>query len=340
MKLSKNALICNLLFISLLFLSLSCNKDDNSELIGNWVEQSVYEGKARSDAASFVIGNIGYAGTGYNGDEDERYTDFWAYDSDRNTWTQIADFPGEARNGAFGFSANGKGYVGAGYTGEVRLNDLYAYDPVTNSWERKADFAGTARYGAVAFSINDVGYVGTGYDGNYLKDFYAYYPLTDTWEAKTSYFGNKRRDAVAFVIDGLGYVCTGINNGTYENDFYAYDPTTDEWIVKRKIANVSKDEKYDDAYTIVRSNAVAIVINGKAYVATGTIGNLKNDVWEYNPKTDLWSQMTSFEGTTRKDAVAFSTASGRGFVATGSNVSSEFDDNWEFKPHDPYEEDD
>jgi N-acetylneuraminic acid mutarotase len=337
MKLSKNNLIYSLLSISLFSMSLSCKKDGDVDLVGNWVEQSVYEGYARSDAACFVIGNTSYVGTGYDGDE--RLSDFWAYDSERNNWTQIADFPGTPRNAACAFSANGKGYVGTGYTGDTRLKDFWEYDPGSNSWMQKTDFGGSDRYGAVAFSINDVGYIGTGYDGSYLKDFWAYYPLTDTWEQKTSFGGNKRRDAVSFVMNGKGYICTGINNGTYENDFYVYDPSSDLWTANRKITDVS-DDSYDDDYTIVRSNAVAFVINDKAYIATGTIGNLKNDVWEYNPSTDLWDQKTNFEGTTRKDAVAFTTQNGRAFVGTGSNISYEFDDIWEFKPNDTYNKED
>jgi N-acetylneuraminic acid mutarotase len=318
-------------------LLFSCKKSPNEDLIGNWIEQSEFEGVARSDAAFFVIGNVGYIGTGYDGDE--RLSDFWAYDSENNSWTALADFPGEPRNAAVGFSASGKGYIGTGYNGDTRLKDFWEYNPVANSWIQKADFAGSERYGAVAFSINDIGYVGTGYDGNYLKDFWAYYPLTDTWEQRTSYGGSKRKDAVGFVISGKGYICTGINNGAYEKDFYVYDPSNDSWNAKRKIANVS-DDSYDDNYTIVRSNAVSLVINNKAYIASGTIGNLKNDVWEYDPAADLWKQKTNFEGTTRTDAVSFSTDNGRAFLTTGRSVSAEFDDIWEFKPNDTYNKED
>jgi len=337
MKIFRNPLLVSLLSISLLLISNSCKKDPDTPLVGNWTEQSDFEGVARSDAASFSIGNTGYVGTGYDGEE--RLNDFWSYDPARNSWTQIAAFEGTPRNGAVGFSALGKGFVGTGYDGETRLGDFWQYDPGTNTWDSvTATGAPSARFGAVSFTINNIGYVGTGYDGNYLKDFWAYDPASNTWSHKNSFGGSKRRDAVGFVLDGKGYICTGINNGSYEEEFYMYDPAGDTWIVKRKIAPVS-EEGFDDDYTIARSNAVAIVIGGKAYITTGTSGSLNNDVWEYDPLTDLWKQKTAFEGSARTDAVAFSTDDGRAFIVTGKSSTFQFDDIWEFKPNDEYDKD-
>jgi N-acetylneuraminic acid mutarotase len=334
MKIITNRIAIGLLSVSFFLLASSCHKSSTTTLVGNWVQQSEFEGVARSSATAFSIGNLGYVGAGYDGEV--RLKDFWSYDPDRNSWTQIAEFPGTARNSAVGFSAAGKGFVGFGYTGDVKLRDFWQYDPGTNTWDSiTAPNGPAARYGAVAFSINDIGYVGTGYDGNYLKDLWAYDPANNTWTQKNSYGGSKRRDAVAFVIDGKGYICTGVNNGSYENELYMYDPQADSWTAKRKISDVS-DQSYDDNYTIIRSNAVAFVMSGKAYIATGTIGSLKSDVWEYDPVTDLWSPKTNFEGSPRTDAVAFSTSSGRGYVLTGKSTSYQFDDIWEFKPNDVY----
>ncbi len=324
------------LFASLAVLFASCDGDDEVDILGNWVNLSDFEGVTRGDAVSFSIGDYGYVGTGYDGTT--RLKDFWRYDSQTNYWTQIAEFPGDARNAAVGFSAAGKGYVGTGYNNDrVRLNDFWEYDPTLDKWTRKADFAGTARYGAVAFSINNIGYIGSGYDGNYLKDFWAYDPASDTWEQKVSIVGSKRMDAVAFVINNKGYVVTGINNGAYVNDMLEYDPATGLWTEKRKISDVS-DETYDDDYTIIRSNAASMVIGNKAYVTTGTSGSLKNDVWEYDVLTDTWDTKTSFEGTSRTDAVAFSiTNNTKAYIATGRSGTSYFDDLWEFKPNDEYD---
>jgi N-acetylneuraminic acid mutarotase len=193
------------------------------------------------------------------------------------------------------------------------------------------------RYGAVAFSIDNIGFVGTGYNGSTLLDFYKYTPGSG-WAAIANY-PSKVREAVAFVIDNKGYVCTGEKNGEAIDDFHMYDPANDSWTPKRKISN-SSDEKFDDDYTIVRQKAVAFVIGGKGYVTTGDFGGLKSDTWEYDVTLDEWTERTSFEGKSRNNAVAF-TLGDRGFIATGVNGASAFyDDLFEFKPADEFNEDD
>lgn len=311
----------------------SCGEEEEV-LIGDWVELSDFDGIPRADAVAFAIGNKGYLGTGYDGDT--RHVDFWEYDPSRNTWTQLADFPGVARNGAIGFGTDTKGYIGTGFDGKNRLNDFYEYDPVSNAWTQKADFAGSARYGALAFSINNKGYAGTGYDANYLKDMWEYDPAGDTWTQIASVGGSKRRDAACFVISSKGYVVTGIDNGEYQTDFWQYDPGTDTWTKKRAIANLS-DEAYDDDYTTIKGvRKVGFAINGKGYLATGG-QETGTDVWEYDPVTDLWTEKTSFEGTTRSDAAGFAIGI-RGYVATGKSSSYYFDDIWGFDPDADYKQ--
>ena len=129
--------------------------------------------------------------------------------------------------------------------------------------------------------------------------------------------GSKRTDAVAFVYDDKAYVVTGVNNGSYLTDFWMYDAATNEWTEKRKITNIS-DEDYDDEYGeyITRSNAVAFLMNGKAYLATGYKSGIVSTTYEYNITNDTWTQKTAFEGTAREGAVAF-TINNRGYVTTG-----------------------
>ena len=324
------------LFMLLILFFASCSKDSSStsDYLGNWIELSDFEGVPRSDAVAFAIGNYGYIGTGYDGGD--RLKDFWEYDLERDTWMQKADLPSSARNGASAFAANQKGYVCTGYDGNQKLKDLWEFDPLTNTWLQKTDFPGSGRYGAVAFSINDKGYFGSGYDGNYLKDFWQYDPLNDTWTQKVSIGGSKRRDAVAFVLNEKGYVCTGLDNGNYESDFWEYDPLLETWTKKRSIADAT-DESFDDDYSsIVGISKAAFVIDEYAYLVTGGT-SASVVVWEWNSLTDLWELKTSFEGVNRTEAVAF-TIGNRAFVTTGRNSSYYFDDIWEFKPFDEYNE--
>ena len=326
----KNFTLLSILSIPLLI--SSCTKSTTTTtVLGNWVTRSEFEGVARSEAVSFVLNNKVYIGTGYDGTN--RLQDLWQYDPVLNSWRQKATFIGAPRSSAVAFAANGKGYLGTGYDGANKLNDFYQYNDTTNTWIQKSNFAGSARYDAVAFSVANLGYVATGYDGNYLKDFWSYTPATDTWAQQVSMGGTKRSQAISFVYNNKAYITTGSNNGSSSdvNDLWVFDPTaTPIWKSLRAIANVSPDS-YDDAYAIVRANAVAFVMNDKAYITCGENGAVLNDTWEYDFVNDLWAKKTAYEGVARTGAIGFG-INNRGFVMTGRSSSLPFDDIREFFP--------
>ncbi|RKD90094.1 galactose oxidase-like protein [Mangrovibacterium diazotrophicum] len=338
------------LVLSIILPLVSCSGDDDDDLVGNWVKLSDFNGVPRTSATGVAVGTLGYMGTGLDSNDD-RLTDFWTYDADRDQWSQIADFPGAARTNAVSFAADDKLYVGTGFDGtvKVRLKDFYEYDPSSNAWTQIADLQSdnvnspdvVGREGAVAFTLNDVGYVGCGTDGdgNILKDFYAYDPSTQAWAEKTAIGGSKRTDAVAFVISDEAYVATGINNGTYVSDFWKYNATDDSWTKLRSITDATDDDFDDDYDDIVRNNGVAFTSGGKGYVATGGKNSSGAVVWEYNPSTDLWVEKTGFEGSSRYNAVAF-TINDMGYVTTGQNSSYYFDDIWRFDPNAEQDDDD
>nr|WP_319267190.1 kelch repeat-containing protein [uncultured Draconibacterium sp.] len=317
---------------------VSCSDDDDDEITdGDWWEMSDFDGVPRSDAVSFVIDDIAYIGLGYDGDD--RLSDFWKYDPVGNYWLKVATFPGAARNGAVAFSINGKGYVGTGYNGDDELNDFWEYNPENDEWTQKADFMGTPRYGAIGFAVDGQGYIGTGYDGNYLKDFFVYSPETDTWEQIISIGGSKRRDASCFVIDDKAYVMSGLDNGVYLDDLWEFDPSSGYWTEKREISDSDDDNSYDDEYlSIARMNGVGLSINGMGYLLTGSTGSMLSNIWEYDPRLDLWAEKTSIEGTTRTEAVGFAIGS-YGYITTGRSSSYYFDDIWAFDPNKEYDED-
>lgn len=321
-----------------LLLLCSCTSDEDYTY-GSWVRRSDLDGVARAQACSFTIGDKGYICTGNTGKK--LLKDLWEYDINGNYWTQCASMPDEAleRMDATAFAVKGKGYVSTGAikTEPYYLNDTWEYDPLSNSWSRKDDFAGSIRYGATSFAINGFGYLGTGYDDNYLKDFYRFSPDAPTgqqWEIVNGYGGQKRLFASNFVIDDIAYLCCGTNNGGNVDDFWSFDGTS--WTRLRDISDTSDDD-YDDDYNIVRSSAVTFVIDGKGYLTLGTTSSTyRSDYWVYYPESDLWygksdDDYTSFEGTSRSKAVAFSTGS-RGFVLTGTN-GYYFDDVWELLPY-------
>ncbi len=333
-KISASRLRSVSLFLTIAFALLltSCSKSDDGddEYVGNWFRSYDFEGVARTEAVCFTIGNYAYISTGYKKD-DERLSDLWLFDQSTGTWMQRADMPAAGRNSAVAFSIGNKGYVGTGYDGSNYLKDFWEYNVDSNKWTRKADFGGGARYGAVAFAINGKGYIGTGYNDNYLKDLWEYNPSSNQWTQKASLAGTKRMDAVAFVVNDKAYVGTGINNGSYPDDLWMYDASTNGWTQKRRISNISDDE-YDDDYIIQRSNASVFIIDGTAYLSNGEYNGITPSTWAYDPTSDLWTQMTSFEGTARIGGIGFS-LNNRGYITTGNSSSARFDDMWEFAPY-------
>ncbi len=318
------------LTILIAVISISCSSDDDTEY-GNWVESSSFDGDARGNSVSFVIGDKGYIVTGYDGDD--YLSDLWEYNKNGDYWVRLADFPGVARSGAVGFELNGKGYIGTGYDGEDKLNDFWCYDPSTDTWEQKADFIGTARYGAVGFSVGNKGYIGTGYDGSELKDFYEYDDATDSWAQAVGFGGDKRKDALVFVINDNAYLASGLRNGAYENDFYMFDGSSKTWT---RLTDLDDD---DSDYSVLLSSGVSFTLDGLGYIATGESSGISKNLWVYDPATDTWDEDPDFEGTARQDAVSFS-FSDKAFVLMGRSGSYYFDDNWEYRPLEEVDEDD
>jgi N-acetylneuraminic acid mutarotase len=323
-------LLGSIMIIGTAIFSPGCDpsEDSTDDLIGNWKKSADFDGDARSEAVTFIIGDYVYLGTGTT--DRDRFKDLWEYSIARQYWSQKADLPGVARNSAVGFAINGRGYIGTGYDGNVKLNDFWEYNPSANTWIQRADFAGSARYDAVGFAATNKGYISCGFDGNYLKDLYQYDPIANTWTQKASIGGSKRSAALTFTLNNKVYICSGNNNGSSLNDLWMYDPAADTWTEKRKISNVSEDD-YDDDYTIMRSNGVAFTIGGYAFVTSGENTSFVSTAWQYDPDADLWTQKTAFEGSARVGAVAFS-LNNRGFILTGRSGSLSFDNMYEFDP--------
>jgi len=315
-------LTCITLFVA------SCSSDDESIELGNWKERSVFDGIPRSNAVSFTIGNKGYMGTGYDGDD--YLNDFWEYDMDGDFWSQKASFPGIPRSSASTFIINDIGYLGIGYDGDDELNDFWAYNPSSNIWAQKADFGGGIRRGAVGFGINGSGYIGTGYDGdNDKKDFWKYDPTSDEWQELVGFGGDKRRDATSFTLNDKVYVGTGVSNGLYIDDFWEFDPQTEVWTKKRDLDS-------EDDYNIMRSNATSFTIDGVGYIAAGFQAGAIGTVWAYTPGVDIWESITNLEATVRQDPVSFSNGT-RAYVLLGRTGSLYLDDNYELLPNEEFD---
>jgi hypothetical protein len=362
--------------IMLLAILFSCTRTNlNYTQSGNWVSRATFQGVAMGAGASFVVNDAAYVGTGINPLTPNiklttmfRYSYAqipatpYGYDSAYGTWAQVTDFPGQPRSNAVGFTIGSTGYLGGGLAndGFTPLNDYYAYTP-GGGWTQIDSLVdqfgnGHPRFDAVSFSFDTTAYVLTGTDNyNYFNDIYRYSPTTNTWIALPAMPGSKRSGAVTWVYNNKGYLVTGYTNGskwssgTQCYDFWYFlpgsDTATNAWWRLHDIFNTNA-ATFDDGYTnIIREHGVGFIelgtsIGDKGYITLGSVNN--SDVgftWEYDFATDLWTEKTPFEGTSRTGAVGFSLQKQtRGFIATGLNQGSTaaFSDCEEFFPQQVY----
>jgi N-acetylneuraminic acid mutarotase len=251
-----------------------------------------------------------------------------------DTWTQKADFGGLEREGGVGFSIGNKGYIGLGSGTDPK--DFWEWDQATNTWTQKADFNFGYVNGAVGFSIGNKGYIGTGWNNGPQKLFFEYNPATNIWTQKANYGGGKRWDAVGFSIGNKGYLGLGVylslnSVAIVTNDFWEYNPATNVWTQKADFGGG------------IRGEATGFSIGNKGYVGTGNTqypsfsgvgGMLKQDFWEYNPLTNIWTQKANFGGGIRGEATGFSIGN-KGYVGMGWDIwenNSLKRDFWEYNP--------
>jgi len=123
----------------------------------------------------------------------------------------------------------------------------------------------------------------------------------DVWVQKDSVNGTPRSSASSFVMKGEGFVVSGLNVIDFTRKMYSYDVGQNDWDTEEPIGGVNGSG-------LNRGGAIAFSINDKAYVGLGQ-GNTApyyNDLWEFNPETNSWTQKASFIGSPRRQAVAFS----------------------------------
>ena len=343
------------MLLSLLVLMTAACTSSTTYTLGFWHQRSDFDGKSRSGAAYFTIGDMGYIVGGGNGKQ-KRMKSMYSFDmtSSAGSFTELfsetstATMPG-AREQGTGFAVGGKGYVTCGYDGTDPVKDTWEYTPSTNTWRQIEDFPGDARYGALSFTLGNYAYVGCGYnDDGSLKDFYKFDPSAadgSHWTKIEGYGGSKRKYGMAFVINNVAYIVGGANNSSDVKDMWKFDGTT--WTRLRYITNdddlvESGDKSFNDDYTsIVRNAGMAFAMNGKGYIALGSTasGTYRANYWIYDPTTDLWSNndgdVTDFAGSSRILPCTFMNAAGtRVFVTTGqSGSTSFFDDTYEFSPN-------
>ncbi len=207
-----------------------------------WTTKAKIPGGGRDGMYSFVIGNKGYVGGGFNGTA--TVSGFYEYDPATDKWTQKATSPLGATIFSSGFAVGNKGYVTSGSPGgSSQIKTLYQYDPVTDIWTKKADFPGTARQAGFSFATDTEGFYGGGmsdYNTTY-KDIWKYEPQSDTWTKLNDITYEYTAWAFATIVGGKAYVGTGARfTSTLEftDEMYRYELPTSVNTVSGKTEQV------------------------------------------------------------------------------------------------------
>ncbi len=279
-----------LLFVAFLLLNLTVDCQKQWTIMNPMPDEAV----GRHHPVTFSYDGYGYVMGGSDADGDLK--DMYKYDPQEDSWTTLDDFPGEARGYSIGGVAGGKAYVGFGRSqqpGEPLefYDDLWEFDPATENWKRLAACPCDGR-GHPAFITTDTKiFVGLGNSllGNY-KDWWEYDIASDSWSQKPDFPNARRHHPYFFEIDGLVYVAFGHGDIIY-NDLHVYDPATEEWTFLGFLPGEARVAGTQFAY------------NGKGYVLSGdgdTHTNLpQGELWEYDPITNEWEQLTSHPGPGR-----------------------------------------
>lgn len=190
--------------------------------------------------------------------------------------------------------------------------DLWEYNTITDNWIKRASFPGNGRTKASAFVINNTAYIGLGYQGgasstvnsfpiyNELSDFWKYDQANDRWTQLSDFPAGNRAAACGFSISNKGYIVGGSyskNAGAtrygYFKDTWEYNPITDTWTQKANFGGGEYSELYGTSALGKGYIGLGQTLDPLAGVSSGQ-SKLANDLWEYNPLTNIWNKVSSF----------------------------------------------
>ena len=120
--------------------------------------------------------------------------------------------------------------------------------------------------------------------------------FTQNWFQITDFPGTQRDDGAFFVIGDTAFCGTGNlpwGNGTI--DFYALDLNNDSWSTVASLP-LSEERQYACGFS---SSNFGFIFGGFS------AGIFMNDVWMYNPITNLWAEKTALPDVGRSGSTSF-----------------------------------
>lgn len=183
-----------------------------------WSKKKNFPGHKRSYITSFNINGYIFMGMGidYDSRYDQRYSDFYQYNPNSDTWKRLNDF--KPRTFSANFIINDKAYLlgGAFSTGDT---DCYAYNPQNDTWNRKADLNVSFNRNT-SFALNNKGYLVA------QNKIYIYNPNTNVWntEAFIEDDYKPRKGNFSFSLNNKGYIGGGEVQNYYNLNMFEFMP--------------------------------------------------------------------------------------------------------------------
>ncbi|MBT8195931.1 MAG: T9SS type A sorting domain-containing protein [Bacteroidia bacterium] len=243
----------------------------------------------RHHPVTFALNGKGYSVTGTISSGYVTKT-FYEYDPVLDTWTTLTDFPGDARGYSIGVVSNGFAYMGFGSSINQYLNDLWRYDAQNDQWTQMASCPCSGRTHPAMIANNGKIYVGLGNDGQNLNDWWEYTISSDSWIQMANLPGPVRHHPYQFATGGQVFAGLGHGNGIFD-DWYRLDTTSNSWTA---MANFPGEARV--AGTQFDHGNYGYILSGDgdnhSFMPTG-------EMWQYDPLTDTWQQLTPHPGVSR-----------------------------------------
>lgn len=146
------------------------------------------------------------------------------------------------------------------------------------------------------------------------------------WTQLDSIKGPPKSVASAFVLNGEGFVLCGMESTGFTRKMFSYDIGQDDWDSAQALGGINGSG-------LSRGSASAFTIYNKGYICLGQGDNTNylDDVWEYDPALDVWSQKADFGGSARRAAVSF-VIGGFAYVGTGQDENGLRADFYKYSP--------
>lgn len=146
------------------------------------------------------------------------------------------------------------------------------------------------------------------------------------WVIKDSVNGQPRSVASSFVLEGEGYALCGLDIDGFRRKLYSYTYWQDDWDDEGSLGGLEGDG-------LERGSASAFAVGNKGYICLGqgVTNPFFDDLWEYDPVTNAWTQKADFIGSARRQGIGFA-IDDYGYVGLGIDANGFCKDMYKYDP--------